>query len=90
MTATLNYVVTTGDHIVEWMEDEGINAAELARRLGVTPKHVSELLSGKAPLSHPMALALETVTGIPARIWNLYETNYRGQLASQNSQRRSG
>ncbi len=58
MTATLNYVVTTGDHIVEWMEDEGINAAELARRLGVTPKHVSELLSGKAPLSHPMALAL--------------------------------
>ena len=85
MTATLNYVVTTGDHIVEWMEDEGINAAELARRLGVTPKHVSELLSGKAPLSHPMALALESVTGIPARIWNLYETNYRGQLASHTA-----
>ncbi|MDN5855137.1 MAG: ImmA/IrrE family metallo-endopeptidase [Actinomycetia bacterium] len=83
MTATLNYVVTTGDHIVEWMEDEGINAAELARRLGVTPKHVSELLNGKAPLSHQLALALERVTGIPARIWNLYEANYRGRLASR-------
>lgn len=83
MTATLNYVVTTGDHIVEWMEDEGINAAELARRLGVTRKHVSELLNGKAPLSHPLALALERVTGVPARIWNLYEMNYRSQLATR-------
>lgn len=85
MTATLNYVVTTGDHIVEWMEDEGINAAELARRLGVTPKHVSELLNGKAPLSHQLALALERVTGVPARIWNLYEANYRGALASRSA-----
>ena len=83
MTATLNYVVTTGDHISEWMDEEGINAAELARRLGVTPKHISELLNGKAPLSHQLALALERVTSIPARIWNLYEANYRSQLASR-------
>jgi HTH-type transcriptional regulator/antitoxin HigA len=78
---TLNYVVTTGDFIAEWMEEEGINAAELARRLDVTPKHVSELLSGKAPLSHSLALGLERVTGVPARIWNLYESGYRGELA---------
>ncbi|CAB4891468.1 MAG: ImmA/IrrE family metallo-endopeptidase [Actinobacteria bacterium] len=83
MTTTLNYVVTTGDFIAEWMEDEGINAAELGRRLGVTPKHVSELLSGKAPLSHPLALALERVTGVPARLWNLYESGYRSELARE-------
>ncbi|MGL5825359.1 MAG: ImmA/IrrE family metallo-endopeptidase, partial [Nocardioides sp.] len=65
-----------------WMEGEGINAAELARRLGATPKHVSELLSGKAPLSHAMSLALARVTGVPARIWNLYESGYRGAVAS--------
>lgn len=63
------------------MDDEGIDAAELARRLGVTRKHVSELLSGKAPLSHPLALALERVTQVPARIWNQYETVYRSDLA---------
>lgn len=79
----LNYVVTTGDFIAEWMEREGINAAELARRLDVTPKHVSELLSGKAPLSHALALDLERVTGVPARIWNLYEAGYRGEVARQ-------
>ncbi|GIF68423.1 XRE family transcriptional regulator [Asanoa ishikariensis] len=83
MSTTLDYVVTTGDFIAEWMEDEGINAAELARRLGVTPKHVSELLSGKAPLSHPLALALERVTGIPSRLWNMYESGYRDALARE-------
>jgi HTH-type transcriptional regulator/antitoxin HigA len=81
MTTTPDYIVTTGDFIAEWMDDEGINAAELARRLGVTRKHVSELLSGKAPLSHPLALALERVTGISARIWNQYESGYRADLA---------
>lgn len=83
MTATLDYVVTTGDFIAEWMERDGINAAELARRLDVTPKHVSELLSGKAPLSHNLALSLARVTGVPARIWNLYEAGYRSAVARE-------
>lgn len=81
MTATPNYIVTTGDFIAEWMETIGINAAELARRLGVTPKHVSELLNGKAPLTARLALSLEAVTGVPARIWNQYEAGYREDLA---------
>ncbi len=81
MAATPNYIVTTGDFIAEWLEDAGVNAAELARRLGVTPKHVSELLSGKAPLSAHLALALERVTGVPARLWNMYEAGYREDLA---------
>lgn len=81
MTTTPDYVVRTGDFIAEWMEDEGVIAAELARRLGVTRKHVSELLSGKAPLSHSLALALARVTGVPARIWNQYESGYRSDLA---------
>jgi HTH-type transcriptional regulator/antitoxin HigA len=85
MTATPNYIVTTGDFIAEWMEDAGINAAELARRLGVTPKHVSELLNGKAPLSAHLALALERVTGVPARLWNMYEAGYREDLARQDT-----
>ena len=78
-----DYVVPTGDFIEEWMEEEGINAAELARRLDVSRKHISELLRGKAPLSHDMALRLENTTGVPARIWNLHETGYQAALARQ-------
>ncbi|RQP12966.1 MAG: ImmA/IrrE family metallo-endopeptidase [Microbacteriaceae bacterium] len=85
MSTPTNYVVPTGEFITEWMDDEGINAAELARRLGTSRKHISELLSGKAPLSHEMALNLERVTGVSARIWNLYETGYRSDLARRSS-----
>lgn len=81
MTVLPDYAVSPGDHIKEWLDDQGIKAAELARRLNVTPKHVSELLSGKAPLSATVALGLERVTGIPARIWNSFETGYREDLA---------
>ena len=81
MTNLPDYAVAPGEHIQEWLDDEGINAAELARRLDVTPKHVSELLSGKAPLSATVALGLERVTGIPARIWNRFEAGYREDVA---------
>jgi len=81
MAADPNYAVPTGDFIAEWLEQSGMNAAELARRLDTTAKHVSELLSGKAPLSHRSAIALENVTGVPARIWNQYEARYREDQA---------
>ena len=64
------------------MEERGVNAAELARRLGVGRKHVSNLLSGKGPLTAQLALSLERVTGTPARIWNLYEAGYREGVAN--------
>ena len=83
MTIIHDYAVSPGDHIEEWLDDQDINAAELARRLDVTPKHVSELLSGKAPLSATVALGLERVTGIPARIWNRFEAGYREDLARE-------
>lgn len=86
MSPKLDYIVATGEYIDEWMESEGINAAELARRLGATPKHISELLSGKASLSAKVALDLERVTGIPARMWNMYEAGYRSGLAERASE----
>ncbi|WP_366180671.1 ImmA/IrrE family metallo-endopeptidase [Actinomyces timonensis] len=82
-----DYMVPTGDYIAEWMEDEGVNAAELARQLDVSRKHVSKLLHGEAPLSHDMALKLENVTGVPARIWNLHEVGYREALARRKADR---
>lgn len=82
MTPALpDYAVSPGDFIQEWLEENDVNAAELARRLDVTPKHVSELLSGKAPLSAALSIALERVTGTPAKLWNRTEAIYREDLA---------
>jgi HTH-type transcriptional regulator/antitoxin HigA len=77
MTSLPSYLVCPGDFITEWMEEEGINAADLARRLGVSEKHVSELRRGKASLSQSVALGLERVTGVPARRWNQMEALYQ-------------
>ena len=76
-----NYAVATGEHIEEWMEDNGMNAAELARRLDVSPKHVSLLLRGKVALSAEIALGLERVTGVPARWWLGLEALYQADKA---------
>ena len=76
-----DYAVAPGEFIQEWLDENDVNAAELARRLDVTPKHVSELLSGKAPLSAALSIALERVTGTPAKLWNRTEAIYREDLA---------
>jgi len=88
MGAVPDFVVSTGDYVQEWMDDHSVNGAELARRLGVSAKHVSELLNGKAPLSQTLSIALADVTGVPARIWNLYETAYREELARRAAEER--
>ncbi|MDR0959190.1 MAG: helix-turn-helix domain-containing protein [Propionibacteriaceae bacterium] len=73
---TPNYAVPAGEFIKEWMDDEGINAAELARRLDVSRKHVSELLRGKASLSPEISLRLERVTRIPSEYWDRIDSFY--------------
>lgn len=81
MTTKPDYVVSPGDHIDEWLGDNDLDVTELAFHLNISQRHVSELLSGKEPLSRQVALELERVTGIPARLWNRFESGYREDLA---------
>ncbi|MBS7548308.1 ImmA/IrrE family metallo-endopeptidase [Dietzia massiliensis] len=76
-----DYAIAPGEFIREWMDENSVNAATLARRLDVSDKHVSLLLSAKAGLTPDMAVKLEAVTGTPARIWSRYESIYRQDLA---------
>lgn len=89
MNNEYNFIAAPGEFIQEWMEETGINQAELARRLGVSRKHVSQLLTGKAALTPATALALERVTGVPARIWNRYEAGYRDALLREEQRKQA-
>jgi HTH-type transcriptional regulator/antitoxin HigA len=60
---------------------------DLARRAGLSPKHVNRLLHGLVPLSPDVAVRLERVIGTPARIWNRLEANYRSDLERIQSKR---
>jgi HTH-type transcriptional regulator/antitoxin HigA len=49
--------------------------------VGLSVKHINEVIKGIAPITHDTAICLEQVTGVPARIWNNLEANYQEQRA---------
>ncbi len=80
MTSTTDYAVPTGNYIEAWLEENQVSQAELARRMGVSAKHVSKLISG-ASLSTEVALKLALATGVDLAIWQNFEALYRADLA---------
>jgi addiction module HigA family antidote len=58
-----------GDTISEYLDVRGWSQRELARRTGLTPKTISEICAGKAPITPATALALEKVLQRPAHLW---------------------
>ena len=72
-----DYAIPPGELIAEFIEEQGMTQVELARRLGVTAKHLNQLIGGSASLSNELAIALERVTGTPARFWNSLEANFQ-------------
>ncbi len=76
-----DWVSPPGDTILELIEERGWTQSELAKRLGYTEKHVSQLLNGKVPLTDEAALRLERVLGSNAGFWLAREAKYREHSA---------
>jgi HTH-type transcriptional regulator/antitoxin HigA len=76
-----DYAVPPGESLAEILEDRGMSQAELARRTGISAKHINLILKGTAPISPDSALKLERVVGVPARVWNALEANYQGHIS---------
>ena len=72
-----DYAVPPGWVLAERLEVEGISHAKFARRCGRSPKLISEIISGKAPLEPGTALQFEKVLGVDASIWLGIESEYR-------------
>lgn len=71
-----------GETLRELLEERGIPQAELALRMGRPRKTISEIINGKAAITHETALQLELVLGVPASFWSSRERSYRAYLAS--------
>lgn len=78
-----DWVSPPGDTIADVLEERGWTQAELARRLGYTEKHVSQLINGKAAITEDTASRLERVLGSTAGFWLRKETKYRERLERQ-------
>ncbi|MEV6985807.1 HigA family addiction module antitoxin [Sphaerisporangium sp. NPDC051017] len=68
-----------GETLKETLEELGISQADLARRTGLSTKHINQIVLGNAALSPETALLLERATGVPATTWNALEAAWRAQ-----------
>lgn len=82
-----NYAVPPGEILEEYLENAGMSQVDLARRTGLTPKAINEIVKGKASLSHDTALRLERVLGRPAHFWTNLESQYRERRARERAAR---
>lgn len=72
-----------GETLKDVLEGLNLPQADLARRTGLSTKHVNQLIQGAASLSPEVAILLERTTGVPAGIWNGLEAAWRTYLARQ-------
>jgi addiction module HigA family antidote len=76
-----DYAVPPGQTLQETIDALGIDQRELALRTGLSTKHVNQVIKGVASITQETAIRLERVTGVPAKMWNALEANYREQQA---------
>ncbi len=75
-----DFVYPPGETLMEWLDERGMTQAELAVRLGLSAKHINQIIKGAAPITTETALGLEQVTRVPAEVWNNLELSYRAYL----------
>lgn len=75
-----DYAIPPGETLRDRLDEINLSQAELATRAGLSAKHVSQIMQGIAPITLETAIALDRITGIPARVWNRREADYREAL----------
>lgn len=83
-----NWISPPGETIADLMNERNWTQVHLARRLGVSNKHLNHLLQGKVALTDEMAFRLAMVLGSTERFWLQREAQHRQQSASHESERR--
>ena len=81
-----DYTIHPGEYIDELLDVYGMKQTELALRLGITTKHLNNLISGKVSVTPEMAQGLQQVFQRTAKYWLLLQANY--DLSIQKEKRR--
>ncbi|RHS96092.1 HigA family addiction module antitoxin [Erysipelatoclostridium sp. AM42-17] len=74
-----------GYYIKDYIDDQGITQEELAKRLQITPKYMSELVNGKINLTEELVQKLATVFGTSTTMWlNLNQRYIEKKIEIEN------
>jgi HTH-type transcriptional regulator/antitoxin HigA len=82
-----DYAVPPGATIADLLDEHGMTQTELARRLGVSLKHINQIVKGVASVSAELALGLEKVFGVSAAFWLNRESLYQAEIARRDERR---
>jgi addiction module HigA family antidote len=70
-------LVTPGQILAEeFLEPMALGHRELARRMGVSPMRVNEIVRGKRSITADTAIKLAAALGTSARFWMNLQSNY--------------
>ena len=67
-----------------WLGPENITVSHAAQALGVSSKHLSAILNGRAAITSEMALRLEMAFGVSAESWLGHQMAYDLWQAEQH------
>jgi addiction module HigA family antidote len=76
-----DYAVAPGEVLGEELEVRGMTQQELAKRTGLSPKHIVSLVQAKSSITPETAIRLERALGMPADYWLNLESQYQEAVA---------
>ena len=88
MANNTDYITTDisfhpGEELEEKLQEMGMTIREFAERSQVPECIVQGIINGEESISADMAIAFETVTGIPAKMWIRSQHHYDEYILSQ-------
>lgn len=81
-----DYAVYPGQVLEQTLQAQNLSQKELAERTGLSQKTVSQIITGKNPVTAETALGLENVLGISAEVWTGLDADYRLFQARQHAE----
>lgn len=76
-----DYAVSPGEVLGVELKLRGMTQQELARRTGITAKHIISILKAKSAITPETAIKLERALGMPVEYWLNLEAHYQEILA---------
>ena len=76
-----NIAIHPGQVIAEMLRREGMTQKNLCERMGMSEKHLSQIINGEASITVETSLLLENAMGGTASFWNNLEQNYQENKA---------
>ncbi len=76
-----DYAVSPGEVLSAELDLRGMTQNELAKRTGLTPKHIVSIVKAKSSITPETAIKFERALGMPADYWLNLESHYQEVLA---------